>query len=225
MKVCPRCQKRLPANSFGKDASSKDGRKCYCSTCNRAYMAAHRNKNREALRAAQRRYYFKNKAKCYATNRKWTVANRPKMRVAISRWAKANREHIAAYARYRRATNTIVNLRNRITPRIRRLVLGKCAGVRTQDLLGFTHAELKSHLIKKFKKGMTWAALMRGEIHIDHVVPLSALGIDSVEHPLFKHAWGLNNLQPLWAKDNVTKSNALPKRLPKWYTDYFGDKK
>lgn len=186
------------------------GRKCYCLDC---------------AAAAQRRYYATNKSKCDKASRAWATENRDKTREYVRRWGQSNKDRINAYQRQRRATNTVINLRNRITPRLHRLLLDKKAGVRTQELLGYTHDELKRHLISKFTKGMTWAALMRGEIHIDHIVPLRGLGITSVDHPMFKHAWGLKNLQPLWAADNTHKAAQLPKRLPKWYLDFYRSSK
>ena len=43
--------------------------------------------------------------------------------------------------------------------------------------------------------------------HIDHIIPQSKLLYDSMDHPNFQKCWALENLQPLWAKDNISKSN------------------
>jgi len=105
-----------------------------------------------------------------------------------------------------------------------RKALRKCkqskVSIKTDDFLlqnlGYLVKDLKNHLESKFKPGMTWENY--GLWHIDHIVPLkykkedgnyywsqsSMRDIQSIE---FKQAWSLNNLQPLWAKDNIKKGN------------------
>jgi len=41
--------------------------------------------------------------------------------------------------------------------------------------------------------------------HIDHIRPISAFSFTVPEDPEFKECWALNNLQPLWAFDNLSK--------------------
>ena len=54
---------------------------------------------------------------------------------------------------------------------------------------------------------MTWDNY--GEWHIDHIIPISYFDYSSYDDETFKICWDLNNLQPLWAKDNLIKSNKL----------------
>ena len=74
-------------------------------------------------------------------------------------------------------------------------------------LVGYTAEDLRKHLEFLFQPGMTWENM--GEWHIDHIWPLSRLYIDGTDDPTFKFAWSLKNLQPLWAKDNISKSNKI----------------
>jgi len=71
--------------------------------------------------------------------------------------------------------------------------------------LGYTVSELKTHLESKFKDGMTWENY--GQWHIDHVRPESWFSYDKIGDDDFKKCWSLENLQPMWAKDNIDKSN------------------
>jgi len=52
---------------------------------------------------------------------------------------------------------------------------------------------------------MTWANY--GEWHIDHKRPISSFNIVSVDCKEFGECWALENLQPLWADENLRKSN------------------
>jgi hypothetical protein len=73
------------------------------------------------------------------------------------------------------------------------------------DILGYKKEQLKSHLEKQFTKDMTWKAFRNGDIHIDHIKPQSLFNLKDIND--IKECWSLNNLQPLWAKDNIIKSN------------------
>jgi hypothetical protein len=63
---------------------------------------------------------------------------------------------------------------------------------------------LAAHLEKQFLKGMTWQNI--GEWHVDHIVPLASFMISGPDDPALRVAWGLPNLRPLWAKDNLRKN-------------------
>ena len=83
------------------------------------------------------------------------------------------------------------------------------ASRRTEDLLGYTMQELKDHIQRQFTGEMTWAKFMAGEIHIDHIVPVAAFSITSLDCDDFKRCWSLSNLRPLWAADNRAKGSKL----------------
>ena len=74
--------------------------------------------------------------------------------------------------------------------------------------LGYTMAELREHLERQFANGMDWAAFSRGEIHIDHIVPVSAFDLSSDDG--VRACWAMDNIQPLWAADNMRKGAKLP---------------
>jgi hypothetical protein len=69
--------------------------------------------------------------------------------------------------------------------------------------LGCSIAELKQHLESLFQPGMTWENWTFKGWHIDHIIPLSAFDLTDREQLL--KACHYTNLQPLWAKDNLSK--------------------
>lgn len=76
--------------------------------------------------------------------------------------------------------------------------------------VGYSIDELKNHLEKQFKDGMTWNKFMNAEIHIDHIVPVSLFNYKTIEENSFKLCWQLDNLRPLWKGQNLRKNNILP---------------
>lgn len=73
---------------------------------------------------------------------------------------------------------------------------------------GYSMQELREHLESHFTDGMTWDAFMRGEIHIDHRIPVRAFNM-AKQHEV-RMCWSLANLLPRWAADNVRKSDIMP---------------
>ncbi len=65
--------------------------------------------------------------------------------------------------------------------------------------------DLKNHIESKFLPQMTWENY--GKWHIDHIKPKSLFNIKDQNCEEFKKCWSLDNLQPLWATDNIKKGN------------------
>ena len=87
--------------------------------------------------------------------------------------------------------------------RMRQALNGLKQGTSWKELVGYDVIQLKQHLEKQFTSGMTWNNY--GEWHIDHKKPISKFNIISVNDKEFKECWSLDNLQPLWEKDNLSK--------------------
>ena len=84
---------------------------------------------------------------------------------------------------------------------------------KTKTLIGCTSIELKAHLEKQFKEGMTWENY--GKWHVDHIVPCASFNFSIPE----EHYKCLNykNLQPLWAEENIKKGN----NIQSWEVKYW----
>lgn len=66
---------------------------------------------------------------------------------------------------------------------------------------------LKSYIEAKFTEGMSWEVFFQGKIHIDHIIPLSSANTEEELYKLCHYT----NLQPLWALDNLSKSDKITK--------------
>lgn len=73
--------------------------------------------------------------------------------------------------------------------------------------LGFTIKEFCSHFESLFTDNMNWKEFKNGNIHIDHERPQDSF--DLTNQSEWEKCWSLENLQPLWAKENLKKGNKL----------------
>jgi len=74
--------------------------------------------------------------------------------------------------------------------------------------LGCTVPELKTYLESLFLPGMTWDNWTADGWHIDHIKPLASFDLANSDQ--LKEACHFSNLQPLWAKENLSKGAILP---------------
>lgn len=74
-------------------------------------------------------------------------------------------------------------------------------------MLGCSKQELVEHLESQFQDGMSWENYGLHGWHIDHIIPVSSFDIS--EPNQLKKCFHFSNLQPLWAIDNLRKSNKL----------------
>lgn len=120
-------------------------------------------------------------------------------------WRSANSEsHKEAsrnYDRLQMRTNMQRRLSKNLRHRLRKAVIGEFrAGSAVRDL-GMPVGEFRAYIEKKFTEGMSWENY--GEWHLDHIKPLKLF--DLSEPNQFKLACHYSNIQPLWAKDNLSK--------------------
>jgi hypothetical protein len=73
---------------------------------------------------------------------------------------------------------------------------------RTREYLGYGPEDLIPHLEKLFQPGMNWDNYGLHGWHIDHKKPQSWFKVDEI-----KECFALENLQPMWAKENCSKNN------------------
>jgi hypothetical protein len=95
-----------------------------------------------------------------------------------------------------RIYNAIKRLSNVDKPRIR---------YRTEKMIGCKVEELATHLEYKFKRGMNWDN--HGKWHIDHIIPCASF--DLTDEKQMMQCFHYTNLQPLWAEDNLSKSDNI----------------
>ncbi|QDP56542.1 MAG: hypothetical protein Tp118SUR00d2C21406351_48 [Prokaryotic dsDNA virus sp.] len=189
-----------------------------CMSCRRKRYKTYASKNQEKVKARAKKYrennkdkiqeyYDKNKNRIAKLKREYQVENAQKIKEYQREWTKNNREYIRGYVNEKNKNDPIRKISNHSRSMIYRIM--KSTGGKkvnnTSDIVGYTSKELKEYLESLFLDGMTWEN--HGEWHIDHIVPVSWWLKNGVTDPTMVN--DLLNLQPLWAKDNLAKSDKL----------------
>ena len=180
-----------------KEFVTEKHRKIFCSDeCRSLHMVKYRKEyndiNKEKIVKLRQEYYSKNKDK-------------------IRKHRSNNKKYILEYERKYRNNRLKVDiefkLKYRIQSQVRRGLKSK-KDFRTFKLLNYTTGELKMHLESLFQENMSWDNY-GSEWHIDHIRPVASFKLinddGTICHNNIKKCWSLDNLQPLWAKENMIK--------------------
>ncbi len=219
-KVCGHCKEKKQEFEFGKDKSSSDGLKCFCKSCIKQYYI----NNKSKISVAQKLYREKNKNKIADKKKQWCEKNKDRVLEHAKQYYADNKNEILVQKKHyyeENKTEIIYKKKNYQSKRLKTDINFKItcglrsrlhialknnykSGSAVRDL-GCTIPELKLHLESNFQSGMTWENY--GEWHIDHILPLSKF--DLTDKTQLLKACHYTNLQPLWAKDNLKKSNKI----------------
>jgi len=176
---------------------------------NNEYHKNHPQQHRQC--AIKYKKNHKNEIKEYFL--KYRQINKIKLKEYSKKWRNKNIEYIRKYSRNwdkeKRKTDISFRLNRNMSCAIRSSLKGGKKGRHWEGFVGYDTVQLKQHLERQFKDDMTWELFLKGEIHIDHRIPISIFNITSAKCKGFKACWALENLQPMWAKENISKSNKL----------------
>ena len=118
-------------------------------------------------------------------------------------WSIDNKEYRKQYQNNKKKIDIQYKIKCNLRSRIYKVIKNQQkTGSAVKDL-GCTIITFKKYIEAKFKDGMTWDNY--GEWHLDHILPLSCFNLE--DRKQFLIACNYTNYQPLWAKDNLIKSD------------------
>jgi hypothetical protein len=218
-KICRICniEKNLTEFHFREDNQKY---RTECKSCNYRKQKERNSKKINEIREYKREYFQKNKKEILEKKRNLRQSNLEKYKEETKKyyektkkiqkdkkkiWIETNREKYNSYWINRKKTDVlfglITNMRARVCGYLKTRNINKSNN--TFNIVGCSPTELKEHLEKQFVDGMNWSN--RKEWHIDHIIPLSSAKTEEELLKLFHYT----NLQPLWANDNIKKSNKI----------------
>lgn len=165
------------------------------------------------VKEANKRYYKNNRDKRLKYFSEWQKENFEYRKEYLKKWREDNndkwKETKRNYEKKRKSNDPIYkligNFRTAIYTVLKEKNLIKYGHY--FEILGYTQMDLVNHLEKKFNNGMTWDNY--GEWHVDHKLPITSFNFNDVNDDKFKKCWSLDNLQPMWGSENISKSNKL----------------
>jgi hypothetical protein len=160
---------------------------------------------------ADKKWRNKNKEKLDQYHKEWSEKNREHLREYHTKWREDNHNNLNEYKRTYEKTKKDSDPKYKLASYTRTAIY-TCLKERniskyknTFDLLPYSLDDLIQRLESQFKEGMSWDNY--GEWHVDHIKPMSSFEFDSPEDISFQECWSLGNLQPLWAKENLSKGS------------------
>jgi hypothetical protein len=220
MKICVKCniEKSLENFRYRKDTNRYEG---ICNECNKKQKKEYYLNNREKIMNKSNLYYKENTEKVLIKRKKYVednfelikkrksdyhIKNAEKIRKKVKLWRLENKEKRNQTEKDKRKNDSLYKIIHYL--RVRTNFFLKKMNVKKKNsfshIIGCEPDFLKEHIEKKFVDGMSWDKMGK-YIHIDHIIPLSSAKTKDEIYKLCHYS----NLQPLWAKDNLKKSNKI----------------
>lgn len=173
-KICKNCNLEIDISLFYKNKQNLDGLGSYCKDCTKARSA---------------KWKLENKERHYQQSINWRAANPERKRISDTKWRKANKDKIKKSANKYQTSH----------PERQSDFYHKRKALKLKNGV----FEISKKFLKNLYSSPCNCCGKYGDIHMDHIIPLSRGG---------RHSEG--NLQPLCSKCNLSKSD---KTMTEWY--------
>jgi len=216
LKTCTRCGTEKIIDDFERTKNGKDGHYNVCRQCRYKVLLVWKENNRDVVRSYGRKWAANNKKDLSLETKEERERRLEKHRAYNAVYRDSHRKELNErkktqdfkdknneYVRAKTKTDSLFRFKERIRGSVKgafdRTFLVK--GKRTFQILGAEIDVARKHIENLFSEGMTWDNM--GEWHIDHKIPLAAANNEDEVIKLCHYT----NLQPLWAKDNLSKGD------------------
>jgi hypothetical protein len=234
IRKCTKCGAQHNLKNFTKDKWRKDGFTSHCNVCrqkrskkylkdNPDYLKEYYAKNADREKKRKAKWVEQNKDKVIEQSRQWYENNKERKIKTVRKWKDNNIDYFRKIQRdgkrLRMKIDEIYRLSQYIRTRMNFAFKGKKWNKKSsnEDMLGVDYESAKKYIESKFLEGMSWEN--QGKWHIDHIIPLSSAENEKEMMALAYY----KNLQPLWATENLSKSDDYdPKEKEeylKWYSE------
>ena len=236
MKRCPQCKEIKPLKSFSFSKNTKDQKMPNCRECNtskalkwqeehREYKAEYwkdwRKKNGIYVSDCAKQWreenkeYKSNKDREYRENNKEYVVKKKKEYYDSNRDAliKKSSDYYHSHKQLKGSLPVMSAPMRKIKKRMGKSIWdalhGRKAKISWEVWVGYTAKDLMEHLESLFTEGMSWDNYGKKGWEIDHKVPVIAFDFTNTDSDEFRLCWSLENIQPLWAKENMAKNSKI----------------
>jgi len=224
-KICKICNCNKKLDDFHKRKGGLYGRFTTCKVCRKKMASENylenveeiklksklwRQNNTEKRKEVASNYRNINKEKLKILSKEYREKNKEKEKNRLKKYYENNKEKVIErsinYTKNRLKYDSFFKLKTYVRNRINKFIKTKniYKKNKTFEIVGCTPEFLKEYIENKFTDSMCWE-LLGEKIHIDHIIPLSSAKTKDEVYKLCHYT----NLQPLWAEDNLKKSNKI----------------
>jgi len=229
-KICTKCKKEKSFDKFPKCNQHSDGKSSWCKICKCKAYKKYSLKNKDKIALTKKIYNLKNRLKIKLYQMKYKKINKDKIKMSNQKYNKIHKEkrkkynrnylfehkeerkrYVNNYQKNKRKTNLNFRMKKNLQSRISIGIKHNTKSLSTMFLIGCEIDYLLFHLQSQFTEGMNWNNYGTGrngkgmkEWHIDHIRPCASFDLSKPKKQC--KCFNYTNLQPLWAKDNLTKS-------------------
>ncbi len=196
MKTCTKCGVTKDLDQFFKSKKGALGRRGDCKQCCNQYNKAYCQDNSIKIQKRASKYYKDNKDTIKTREKEYRTKESTKIKRRQS---------------YKNRYNEDENFKvgQRLRTRIYHAMKGVTKSDTTENLLGCTITEFVKYLENKFEEGMSCANYVNPNgdqtdcWHIDHIKACAKFDLSKPDEQA--RCFHYSNMQPLWAKENLTK--------------------
>ena len=183
----------------------------YCNTCfiirRTKQQKEYRARHKESMYSSWRHKYqndeeFRQKCLEKQKNRSWESIRKIPIKTKEEKRLSRNEYHRSYYKQYFK-DDPSQKIAKIFRQRLWRVLKNRNVKIEMKILIGCTKEFLKQYLENRFKIGMSWDNYSMNGWHIDHIKPCCKFNLENLEE--LKKCFHYTNLQPLWAKENLSK--------------------
>jgi DNA gyrase/topoisomerase IV subunit A len=167
------------------------------------YCLEHREEIQHQSQEYKKEWYQKNRESILLERKEYQEINAEEIKDYQKTYRQEHKVELKEYIRNKMRTNINFRILHCLRKRVWEVLKGYNKSAHTMELVGCSIEQLKNHLEKQFSKGMSWDNY--GKWHVDHVRPCASFDVSIPEQQ--KLCFNYTNLQPLWAVDNLIKSD------------------
>jgi hypothetical protein len=197
-KICIECKQEKSTYDFYTRKNNNKTNIVYynskCIDCSRKRVNNWKNQNKKKIHDYNVKY-----------SKKWREENKELKKQLDKEYRQKNKERINEYQINKKQIDINYRIKCNLRNRIYNVLKRKQKASSLMVILGCTIEELRIYLESLFQDGMTWQNY--GKWHIDHIIPCASFDLSKVEDQ--QKCFNYKNLQPLWALDNLKKSNKI----------------
>ncbi len=167
------------------------------------YMRKYYQQHKEVIKTRMREYHWDNREQRLAYNNKYRLENMDKIikhRKEAKIWLNPMRKEYLNKYRKQKLRKTHFRIENIISCRLYKSIKFGCTDRKWKNVLGYGTEELKIHIEKQFKKGMSWNNY--GKWQLDHIIPKRYFIYENFNDIGLRICWCLDNIRPEWSELN-----------------------